>query len=241
MFFITTANTLDTIPRPLLDRMEILRLSGYSEEEKVADRAALPDAAAAEADRPDAGAADASPTRRCSASSAGYTREAGVRRAGAGARPAGPQGGAAVRRGQDGAGRDRRPKTWRELLGPGARSARSRSRKQLPPGVATGLAWTEAGGDVLYVEATLLPDGKGLTLTGQLGEVMQESAEGGAELRLVARRGAGHRPGDVQQQRRPHPRAGRRDAQGRPVGGRGDGDGAGVAVHRHAGRAAIRR
>jgi ATP-dependent Lon protease len=51
------------------------------------------------------------------------------------------------------------------------------ARKQLPPGVATGLAWTEAGGDVLYVEATLLPDGKTLTITGQLGEVMQESAK----------------------------------------------------------------
>jgi ATP-dependent Lon protease len=50
-------------------------------------------------------------------------------------------------------------------------------RRDLPPGVATGLAWTETGGDVLYIEATLLPDGKGMTLTGQLGEVMQESAK----------------------------------------------------------------
>ena len=51
------------------------------------------------------------------------------------------------------------------------------ARRELPPGVATGLAWTETGGDVLYIEGTLLPDGKGLTLTGQLGEVMQESAK----------------------------------------------------------------
>jgi ATP-dependent Lon protease len=51
------------------------------------------------------------------------------------------------------------------------------ARKNLPPGVATGLAWTETGGDVLYIEGTLLPDGKGLTLTGQLGEVMQESVK----------------------------------------------------------------
>ena len=50
-------------------------------------------------------------------------------------------------------------------------------RRSLPAGVATGLAWTESGGDVLYIETTLLPDGKGLTLTGQLGEVMQESAK----------------------------------------------------------------
>ena len=68
-----------------------------------------------------------------------------------------------------------------ELLGP-ERFSPEQARKELPAGVATGLAWTEAGGDVLYIEATLLPDGQGLTLTGQLGEVMQESARGGAEL-----------------------------------------------------------
>jgi ATP-dependent Lon protease len=50
-------------------------------------------------------------------------------------------------------------------------------RKSMLPGVVTGLAWTETGGDVLYIESTLLPNGKGLTLTGQLGEVMQESAK----------------------------------------------------------------
>ena len=60
-------------------------------------------------------------------------------------------------------------------LGPRRFSPEQR-RKQLPAGVATGLAWTETGGDVLYVEATLLPNGRGMTLTGQLGEVMQESA-----------------------------------------------------------------
>ena len=64
-----------------------------------------------------------------------------------------------------------------DLLGPGARALRSAAhRKQLPPGVSTGLAWTEAGGDVLYIEATLLRDGRGLRLTGQLGAVMKESA-----------------------------------------------------------------
>ena len=50
-------------------------------------------------------------------------------------------------------------------------------RKTMPAGVATGLAWTETGGDVLYIESALLPEGKGLTLTGQLGDVMQESAK----------------------------------------------------------------
>jgi ATP-dependent Lon protease len=62
-----------------------------------------------------------------------------------------------------------------DMLGP-ERFFVEEARRQLSPGVATGLAWTEAGGDVLYVEATLLPDGRGVTLTGHLGEVMQESA-----------------------------------------------------------------
>ena len=62
-----------------------------------------------------------------------------------------------------------------EWLGP-ERSAPERARQNLPAGVATGLAWTESGGDVLYVEATILPSGRGMTITGQLGDVMQESA-----------------------------------------------------------------
>ncbi len=63
-----------------------------------------------------------------------------------------------------------------EMLGPEPFNPEE-ARRDLPPGVATGLAWTETGGDVLYIEGTLLPDGKGLTMTGQLGEVMQESAK----------------------------------------------------------------
>ena len=63
-----------------------------------------------------------------------------------------------------------------EMLGPEPFN-QEEARRDLPPGVATGLAWTETGGDVLYIEGTLLPDGKGLTLTGQLGEVMQESVK----------------------------------------------------------------
>jgi ATP-dependent Lon protease len=63
-----------------------------------------------------------------------------------------------------------------DMLGP-ERFTMELARQHLPPGVATGLAWTEAGGDVLYIEATLLPEGSGLTLTGQLGAVMQESAK----------------------------------------------------------------
>src|SRR5262249_15854921 len=63
------------------------------------------------------------------------------------------------------------PEDLAELLGP-ERFFLERARQQLPPGVATGLAWTEAGGEILYVEASLLPNGRGLRLTGQLGDVM---------------------------------------------------------------------
>jgi ATP-dependent Lon protease len=68
-----------------------------------------------------------------------------------------------------------RPEDLGELLGP-ERFTPEEARKVMPPGVATGLAWTEAGGDVLYIEASLLPGTRGLKLTGQLGEVMKESA-----------------------------------------------------------------
>jgi len=67
------------------------------------------------------------------------------------------------------------PEDLLEMLGP-ERFFLEQAREVLPPGVAAGLAWTETGGDVLYVEGALLPEGRGLTLTGHLGEVMQESA-----------------------------------------------------------------
>ena len=69
-----------------------------------------------------------------------------------------------------------RPEDLGEMLGPEPFNP-EQLRQKSPPGVAAGLAWTETGGEVLYIEATLLPEGKGLTLTGHLGEVMQESAK----------------------------------------------------------------
>ena len=68
------------------------------------------------------------------------------------------------------------PDVLGDLLGPEI-FLPEQMRKTVPPGVVTGLAWTETGGDVLYIESALLPEGKGLTMTGQLGEVMQESAK----------------------------------------------------------------
>ncbi|HEY1755973.1 MAG TPA: endopeptidase La [Bryobacteraceae bacterium] len=174
VLFITTANTLDTIPAPLLDRMEIIRLSGYSEEEKmqIALRYLLPRQLKHAGLTAEQCAITDGALHKLIAS---YTREAGVRRL------------------EQVLGRIIRKVAVRfaegttdavavkaedvpELLGPEG-ILPEQARKDLPAGVATGLAWTETGGDVLYIEAALLPNGKELTITGQLGEVMQESAK----------------------------------------------------------------
>jgi ATP-dependent Lon protease len=174
VFFITTANTLDTIPRPLFDRTELLRLPGYSEEEKleIARRYLTP------RQLKETGLT----AEKCGISDdvvkriiTGYTREAGLRQL---ERGIGRVARKVALRFAEGANDPVtvEPDQLADLLGP-ERFHPEQLRKDLPPGVATGLAWTESGGDVLYVEATLLPDGKGLTLTGQLGEVMQESVK----------------------------------------------------------------
>ncbi len=174
VLFVTTANTLDTIPQALLDRMEILRLSGYSEEEKeqIARRYLIPKQLKAtglsveEVEITDDG---------LKAIIRNYTREAGLRRL--------ERAIARVTRKitlQFAESEVQKvtvtPDALSEMLGPEI-FQQEQMRKNVPPGVVTGLAWTEAGGDVLYIESALLPSGKGLTLTGQLGEVMQESAK----------------------------------------------------------------
>jgi len=174
VLFVTTANSLDTIPRPLLDRMEVLRLAGYSEEEKlaIAKKYLIPKQlketglTAEQCTLPDE-------TVRKIIS--GYTREAGLRRL---ERAIGRVTRKVALRFAEGKVEPYavQPDDLAEMLGPEPFNP-EQARRDLPPGVATGLAWTETGGDVLYIEATLLPDGKGLTLTGQLGEVMQESAK----------------------------------------------------------------
>jgi len=174
VMFVTTANTLDTIPAPLLDRMEILRLSGYSEEEKteIAKRYLIPrqlKQTGLTAERVQI--SDAALKKVISA----YTREAGVRRLEQAI-------GRVIRKlalrfaeGAEGPF-EVKAEEIADLLGPEPFSPET-MRRDLPPGVVTGLAWTESGGDVLYIEATLLPNGKDVTITGQLGEVMQESAK----------------------------------------------------------------
>jgi len=172
--FITTANTLDTIPQPLLDRMEVLRLAGYSEEEKIeiARRYLIPRRVKESGLAEDQIVIDDAALRQTISR---YTREAGVRQL------------------ERAIGRLTRKVALRRAEGETApavvpaddlaewlgrdRSAPEQARKDLPAGVATGLAWTESGGDVLYVEASLLPSSRGMTLTGQLGDVMKESAQ----------------------------------------------------------------
>ncbi len=173
-FFILTANSLDTIPGPLLDRMEIIQLSGYSDEEKleIARRYLV------ERQRKETGLKPEQfvlPEETLKAIIQKYTREAGVRTLertlGRLARKVALQ----IAEGQPGPEKIT-PEMLPELLGPEPFHFEM-ARKELPPGVAAGLAWTATGGDVLYIEAIRLPKGDGLTLTGQLGDVMKESAQ----------------------------------------------------------------
>ena len=174
VLFICTANTTDTIPGPLLDRMDVIQLSGYTEDEKlgIAKRYLVPKQLEAH------GLAKRQVTlsdRSLRLVIREYTREAGVRglerRIADLCRKAATQ----VARGKTERCRidERRVRAW---LGPRRFSGEVRKRTS-DPGVATGLAYTAVGGDVLFIEATAYP-GKGkLTITGQLGEVMQESAQ----------------------------------------------------------------
>jgi ATP-dependent Lon protease len=173
VFFIATANTLDTISGPLLDRMELLRLSGYSEEEKaqIAERYLIPRQRREAGLKPEDLTISQEVTRVIIGR---YTREAGVREL---ERMIGRVARRIARRFAEGRTEPVTvgPGDLPELLGP-ERFFLEQARQSLEPGVATGLAWTEAGGDVLYVEARLLPGARGLRLTGQLGDVMRESA-----------------------------------------------------------------
>jgi len=174
VLFVTTANTLDTIPQPLLDRMEILRLSGYSEEEKlqIARTYLIP------RQLKETGLSNEQiefSNEGLQAIIRGYTREAGLRRL---ERAIGRVARKITL--QIGEGKAEKvtvvPDSLSDLLGTEIFS-QEEMRKVLPAGVVTGLAWTEAGGDVLYIETAMLPEGKGFMMTGQLGEVMQESAK----------------------------------------------------------------
>jgi len=177
VLFIATANQLGTVHPALLDRMEIIQLAGYSEEEKlhIARKYLLP-RQMSEHGLPPGSMEITDAGLRLVISE--YTREAGVRnlerQLGAIARKVAARlaTGSAVEPSTTVVDRDQ----VEDYLGP-ARFKKEMAFRTSRPGVATGLAWTEAGGDVLFIEATLLPGGnQNIILTGQLGNVMQESA-----------------------------------------------------------------
>jgi ATP-dependent Lon protease len=174
VLFIATANVIETIPAPLLDRMEIVRLDGYTEDEKVAIARDHLLAGQAKANGVRPGEVDVTDDALHTIV-AGYTREAGVRNLDR--ELARVLRKAAVRI----ANGEATPITVddaavRDFLGRQRFHAEVADRTAIP-GVATGLAVTGAGGDVLFVEATSITGDRGLTVTGQLGDVMKESAE----------------------------------------------------------------
>ena len=173
-FFICTANQLDTVPPALRDRMELIELSGYTHEEKreIAKRYLVP----RQMEHNGVGRSKIEFTDEAlDLVIDGYTHEAGVRSL---ERELGSLCRKVAREFAEGKRRSKRtirPPVVRQLLGKPHFEPDVQQRTD-EPGVATGLAWTPAGGDILFVEATAFPgDGK-LQITGQLGDVMKESA-----------------------------------------------------------------
>lgn len=173
VMFITTANILDTIPPALRDRMEVLQLLGYTLDEKIniATRYLIPRQREAHGLK----ASQISFTKgTLKQIISGYTREAGLRNL---EREIATicRGVAAKIAADDAKSAKIRVEDISEYLGPIRLTSDVKSRISTP-GVATGLAWTPAGGELLFIEATSMKGNKGLTLTGQLGDVMKESA-----------------------------------------------------------------
>jgi ATP-dependent Lon protease len=178
VMFIATANILDTIPGPLQDRMETIELAGYTLEEKrhIARRYLVPRQIDANGLKPSQ-IEFADPALVAIIEE--YTREAGVRNL---ERQIGTVCRKVAREVAEAKGKRKKGKVKisakraRELLGRRRVFAEQRRRTK-DPGVATGLAWTPTGGDVLFIEATSMPGSGKLTITGQLGDVMKESAQ----------------------------------------------------------------
>jgi ATP-dependent Lon protease len=183
--FITTANMLDTVPGPLRDRMEIISLAGYTADEKleIAHRYLVRRQMEANGLKPGQVEIDDDALRDIIQN---YTREAGVRslerQIGQALRNAAVR----IAEGQAGPIRVARGDLV-AILGAPQFDSETAMRTSVP-GVATGLAWTPVGGDILFIEATRIPGSGKLILTGQLGEVMRESAQ--AALSIVKNRAA---------------------------------------------------
>jgi ATP-dependent Lon protease len=173
VFFIATANQLGPIPPPLRDRMEVIQLAGYSDREKlqIAKRYLVPrqvreNGLSAEQLEYEDEAINLIATR--------HTREAGVRQLERNIGRVARKVALKIAKGET----QKivvKADDIKEFLG-SPKFYPEEARKELPAGVATGMAWTEMGGEILFIEASLLPGGRGFTITGQLGDVMQESA-----------------------------------------------------------------
>ncbi len=173
VMFITTANVLDTIPPALLDRMEVLKLLGYTLEEKVkiANRYLIPRQRDAHGVKSNQISFTKGAVKQIIT---GYTRESGLRNL--------EREIATVCRGVAASIAEGEAKSVKinvnniyGYLGPIRITSEAKARISTP-GVAMGLAWTQTGGEILFIEATSMKGNKGLTLTGQLGDVMKESA-----------------------------------------------------------------
>jgi ATP-dependent Lon protease len=175
VMFITTGNVLDTIPPALRDRMEILRLSGYTEEEKIkiAQQYLIPRQVRENSLHPEEIEFSEGAIRKVIRD---YTREAGVRNLerelGSICRKVATK----VAEGEEGVKTLIAEEKAAEFLGKPKYFFEAAERTEIP-GVATAVAWTPTGGDILFIEATKMPGKKGFTLTGQLGDVMKESAQ----------------------------------------------------------------
>jgi ATP-dependent Lon protease len=179
VMFITTANMLDTIPGPLRDRMEIIQLPGYTEEEKlqIAQRYLVKRQLDANGLSPEKAFISEEAIRTIISD---YTREAGVRTL---EREIGAVFRNAAMRIAEGLAEKIvvEEKDLHAILG--ARKFENETAQRVSvPGVATGLAWTPVGGDILFIEASRVPGSGKLILTGQLGEVMKESAQAALTL-----------------------------------------------------------
>ena len=180
VFFVATANTTESIPAPLLDRMEVIELTGYTTAEKlhIARNHLVPKQLSEHGLTPEQLQI---PDETLSRLINGHTREAGVRELqrkiaelcrGSAEQVLKPGVPLPVRI---------EPEILEDLLGP-ERYLHESAARATPPGVVTGLAWTPQGGEILFIEASLMPGHGKLTITGQLGEVMKESAQIGLSI-----------------------------------------------------------
>jgi ATP-dependent Lon protease len=176
VMFITTANQVETIPAPLLDRMEVIRLSGYTENEKVsiAKGYLIPRQLRESGLRSKEVIFS---DKAINSIIRSYTRESGVRNL---EREIGSVCRKVITHNVNSKRKIKKvsPSQIREMLGqPKFKSSEEVTKRTSIPGVATGLAWTPTGGEVLFIEATKMPGNKQFTITGSIGNVMQESAQ----------------------------------------------------------------